>query len=86
MIAQSARSRRSLAKLYDINWLLVALVMLVGFIGVAMIYAATDGVWSRGAAQHFIRLSVACMLMIAIALVDVKLWYCLLYTSPSPRD
>ena len=79
MIAQSARSRRSLAKLYDINWLLVALVMLVGFIGVAMIYAATDGVWSRGAAQHFIRLSVACMLMIAIALVDVKLWYNLAY-------
>ena len=73
------QSRRSLVKLYEVNWLLVALVMLVGFIGVAMIYAATDGVWSRGAQQHFIRLCVAGLMMIVIALIDIKFWYNLAY-------
>ncbi len=73
------RRRGALSKLYDINWLLVSLVMLVGFIGVAMIYAATDGVWSRGAQQHFIRLSVAGIMMIVIALIDLKVWYKLAY-------
>ena len=67
------------AKLYEVNWLLVALVTLVGLVGVTMIFAATDGVWSRGAQQHFIRLVFACGLMLAVAMMDVKVWYTLAY-------
>ncbi len=68
-------------KLYEINWLLVALVSLVGLVGVVMIFAATDGVWSRGAQQHLIRLIVAGGLMISVAMVDVKVWYTLAYPA-----
>lgn len=67
------------AKLYEINWLLIALVGLVGLVGVTMIFAATDGVWSRGAQQHFIRLIFAGGLMLAVALTDIKIWYNLAY-------
>lgn len=67
------------AKLYEVNWLLVALVILVGLVGVTMIFAATDGVWARGAQQHLIRLIFAGALMIAIALTDIKFWYALAY-------
>jgi len=69
------------AKLYEVNWLLIALVTLVGMVGVTMIFAATDGVWGRGAQQHLIRLLVAGGLMIGIAMVDVKVWYALAYPA-----
>ena len=69
------------AKLYEVNWLLVALVTLVGLVGVVMIFAATDGVWSRGAQQHLIRLIVAGGLMLGVAMTDVKVWYALAYPA-----
>jgi rod shape determining protein RodA len=66
-------------KLYEVNWLLPVLIGIVGLVGVAMIYAATDGVWSRGAAQHAIRIIIAGVLMLMIALTDIKVWYTLAY-------
>lgn len=69
------------AKLYEVNWLLIALVTLVGLVGVTMIFAATDGVWSRGAQQHLIRLIFAAGLMVAVAMIDVKVWYALAYPA-----
>lgn len=69
------------AKLYEVNWLLIALVSLVGLVGVTMIFAATDGVWSRGAQQHLIRLVLAAGVMLAVAMMDVKLWYALAYPA-----
>ena len=67
------------AKLYEVNWLLIALVGLVGLVGVTMIFAATDGVWSRGAQQHLMRLVFAGGLMLVVAMTDIKVWYTLAY-------
>jgi len=67
------------AKLYEVNWLLIALVGLVGLVGVTMIFAATDGVWSRGAQQHLVRLIFAVGLMLVVAMTDIKVWYTLAY-------
>jgi len=67
------------AKLYEVNWLLIALVGLVGLVGVTMIFAATDGVWSRGALQHLFRLIFAGGLMLLVAMTDIKVWYSLAY-------
>ncbi len=66
-------------KLYEINWLLLALIYIIGGIGIAMIYAATDGVWTHGAQQHLIRLAAAGGLLLVIALMDIKIWYHLAY-------
>lgn len=71
--------KSTFAKLYDVNWLLPVLVGLIGLIGVVMIYAATGGVWSAGAQQHLIRLFIAGGMMLAVALVDIRVWYSLAY-------
>ena len=77
-----ANSRLSFtAKLFEINWLLVVLIFLVGLVGVIMIFAATDGVWSNGASQHLVRLMVLGVIMIGIALLDTKVWYNLAYPA-----
>ncbi|RKQ71109.1 cell elongation-specific peptidoglycan biosynthesis regulator RodA [Litorimonas taeanensis] len=68
-------------KLYEVNWLLPVLIGVIGLIGVVMIYAATDGVWSRGAAQHAIRIGVAGLIMLGVALIDIRVWYVLAYPA-----
>lgn len=55
------------------------MVGIIGLVGVLMIYAATGGVWSAGAKQHFLRLILAGGLMIAVALCDIRIWYALAY-------
>ncbi len=67
------------AKLYEINWILPALIYLIGAIGVAMIFAATDGQWEQGAQQHLLRLVFAGLLMFVVAMVDIRVWYHLAY-------
>lgn len=66
-------------KIYEINWLLPALIYLLGLIGVATIFAATDGVWHHGAQQHLIRLILAGGVLLVIALIDIRVWYHLAY-------
>lgn len=73
-------SRQSLrGKLFEINWILPALVYLIGAIGVAMIFAATDGNWNNGAQQHLIRLVLAGIIMFVVAMIDIRVWYHLAY-------
>lgn len=68
-------------KLYFLNWLLPTLIGIIGLIGVTMIYASTNGVWSDGAQQHLIRLILGFGLMLGIALTDIRLWFGLAYPA-----
>ena len=76
--ASSATSR---PKLFEINWLLVTVVAVIGMVGVAMIFAATDGNWGAGAAQHLVRISIGLMAMVILAFIDVRVWYALAYPA-----
>jgi len=69
------------AKLFEINWLLPALIGVVGLVGVVMIYAATDGVWRHGAFQHLIRIVFGSVLMVVVAMIDIRVWYKLAYPT-----
>lgn len=68
-----------ITRLYEVNWLLFALVFLIGGIGVTMIFAATDGQWDAGAFQHFQRLILGGGIMLFVALVNIRIWYFLAY-------
>ena len=76
-----ARSVESRSRIFEINWLLVALVALLGMIGVAMILSASDGVWRAGAFQHMVRITVGLVAMLGLAFVDVRVWYWLAYPA-----
>jgi len=76
-----ARRSNYTTKLFEINWLLVALISLIGLVGVAMIFAATGGIWASGASQHLLRLMLCSIFMLALALIDVKTWYSLAYPA-----
>lgn len=67
------------SKMFEINWLLPTLVLVVGLVGVTMIFAATDGVWRYGAFQHLTRIAFGGIVMLGLALVNIRIWYRLAY-------
>lgn len=79
MMSPAHTGRSFQGKLFEINWLLPVLIYLIGAIGVAMIFAATDGVWDQGAQQHLMRLILAGGIMFTIAMIDIRVWYHLAY-------
>jgi rod shape determining protein RodA len=61
------------AKLWQINWLLVLVVLLLAGIGFLMLYSAAEGRLDPWAGRQMVRFAIGCAAMLAIALVDVRL-------------
>ena len=73
-IGRPAPDLSLLRKLLLVNWGLVALVLAIAAIGIAILYSAAGGAWSPWASRQLTRLAVGLVVMMAIALVDVRLW------------
>ncbi|MBL8689564.1 MAG: rod shape-determining protein RodA [Rhodospirillaceae bacterium] len=61
-------------KLLLMNWGLIAIVLAIAAIGVAILYSAAGGQWNPWASRQVARLGVGLVVMVAVALVDVRLW------------
>lgn len=71
-------SSRQLAfsqKIRQINWVLILIVVAAATIGVAMLYSAADGSWDPWAARQIIRFTVGLVILVTIALVDLRFWW-----------
>jgi rod shape determining protein RodA len=73
-IGRQAPELSFMRKLILVNWGLVALVLAIAAIGVAILYSAAGGAWSPWASRQLARLAVGLVVMMAIAMVDVRLW------------
>jgi rod shape determining protein RodA len=69
------RPRLSLAeKLWSLNWGLILLLTVISSFGFAMLYSAANGSLSPWAGKQMLRYGVAVALMIAVAMVDIRMW------------
>ncbi|MBV8091660.1 MAG: rod shape-determining protein RodA [Acetobacteraceae bacterium] len=59
-------------KLLGINWLYVALLCLLAGVGYAALYSAAGGSPEPYAARHVLRFGAGLVLMVAIALIDIR--------------
>lgn len=66
-------------KLARLAWPLVALVVLLGLVGYALLYSAAGGSHTPWALRHGIRLVVMTALAVAIAMVDIRQLFRLAY-------
>lgn len=66
-------------KLRLLHWPLVAVLLVIGLIGYGMLYSAGGGSHSPWAWKHGVRLAVGLPLMVAVALVDLRIWFRLSY-------
>jgi rod shape determining protein RodA len=64
-----------LEKLRLLNWPFVAVVILIGLIGYGMLYSAAGGSYQPWAWRHSVRFAIGLVLMLAIALTDIRIWF-----------
>ncbi len=67
------------AKLARINWFLILLLVVLAIIGMVMLYSASGGSFSPYSSRHGIRFVVSLVLLLALALVDIRIWMTLAY-------
>ncbi|MGY8960006.1 MAG: FtsW/RodA/SpoVE family cell cycle protein, partial [Alphaproteobacteria bacterium] len=63
-----------LGKLWQLNWSLILLLLIVSGAGLGMLYSAAGGSWEPWASRQAIRLALGMVLMIVIALVSIRVW------------
>lgn len=77
MLRPYAAARRHLSivdKLYEINWGLVLIITIIASIGFAMQYSVAGGSWDPWAGKQLVRFVVGFFIMIAVAMVDIRVW------------
>ena len=61
-------------KLLHIHWFFVLLLCLTAGIGIAMLYSAANGNLEPWASRQAIRFGVGLVVMIGVALIDIRIW------------
>jgi rod shape determining protein RodA len=77
-----AAARRTLSvsdKLLDVNWGLVLLITIIACAGFAMLYSVAGGSFHPWALPQMIRFIIGLVLLITIAMVDIRVWMGLAY-------
>lgn len=62
-------------KALQINWGLVFLVSATAGIGIAMLYSAANGNWNPWATRQLIRFGVGMVILLTVALIDLRFWW-----------
>lgn len=66
---------RFLEKLWGLNWPLVLVLTLLGLVGYVVLYSAGGGSHEPWAWRHGVRLAFGLLVMVAVALTDIRFWF-----------
>ena len=70
---------RWIVKFGDVDWMLCGLLCLIAGAGGLMLYSIDGSKWTPWAADHLIRYGIFFVMMIVLALVDLRVWFGLAY-------
>ena len=73
--SENTLSNVFLSKVSKINWLIIFLVIILGFVGVTSLYSASGGNWDPWAENHLIRLIFGCILMLILAFIPPSIFF-----------
>ena len=74
-LGDHGRQEMSLSqKLWQVNWGLLLLISMVAGVGFAMLYSAANGSLEPWATRQMVRFSLGLVLMLVIALIDIRHW------------
>jgi len=63
-----------LQKFVQINWLLIVLISMIACVGFAMLYSAANGNIDPWASRQMVRYGAGLVLMLLIAVIDIRAW------------
>ena len=61
-------------KIWHIHWIFVLLLSAIASIGFAMLYSAAEGNFDPWASRQMVRFAAGLALMVAVAVIDIRLW------------
>ena len=61
-------------KFFNLSFMYILFIMLLASIGVVMLYWAADGGWSPWALNHLVRFAFGFVLMLALAMTDIRVF------------
>lgn len=70
---------RLIVKLAEIDWLFVLVLSLIAGAGALMLFSIAGSSWTPWAAAHAVRFGLCLVLMIGLAVIDVRVWFALAY-------
>lgn len=70
-----------LQRLLGLNWLIILVITAIAGVGVAMLYSVAGGQMEPWAYRHAIRFGVALIIMLVIAVTDIRYWMALAYPA-----
>jgi len=78
-LTRPGERERLSSKADQIDWRLVALLIVVASVGGAMLFSIAGGSWEPWAFNHMLRFGVLLVAMLAMALVHLKWWFRIAY-------
>ena len=78
-ISRPGERERWVVKFADIDWVLCGLLCLIAGAGGLMLYSIAGSAWTPWAADHMIRFGIFFIMMIVLALVDLRVWFGIAY-------
>ncbi len=78
-ITRPGERDRLIVKLGQIDWAFCGLLAAIAGAGALMLYSMAGGSWTPWAARHLILFGVCFVAMIALAMVDLRVWFALAY-------
>jgi rod shape determining protein RodA len=78
-ISRPGERDRLIVKLSQVDWTLCLLLTIVAGIGAVMLYSIAGGSWSPWAGRHLVLYGLCFVAMIALATVDLRVWFALAY-------
>jgi len=78
-LTRPGERERLIVKLGQIDWTFCAVLTAITLAGGAMLWSIAGGSWTPWAAKHLILFAVCLAAMIALAMVDPRVWFALAY-------
>ena len=64
-----------IARLSNINWGLLALIVMITGVGVACLYSAAGGDFHPWASKHIMRFGMGLVILFFVAIINIRWWY-----------
>ena len=80
-ITRQGERDRLVVKLSQIDWIFCLVLVAIAAAGGLMLYSIAGGAWPPWAGRHLTLFAVCFVLMIALATVDVRVWFALAYPT-----
>jgi rod shape determining protein RodA len=80
-LTQPGQRQRWVVKFAEIDWALAAVLSLIAGIGGLMLYSIANSAWQPWALDHLTRFALFFVLMVVLAMVDLRVWFAIAYPT-----